>query len=468
LLRHNKNISKNNRLQIKKILIEFLILLAKIIIYIKRLLFAFFVIVAKPIYTIIRFLFYKVIVKGYCLYLSFIKKLGWNIKENNILSYVLNQKTAHILVIAMTLTFIFVNLTKNTKAGIIEDSVRKTIVAQLVKSEFGELEDNEIIEEGIYDSSLPVQVENSYLKDNPALTTSPHALMLNPEDMETNEEISSQITSGGTAFIKPEIASTKITKQPRTEIVEYTVKPGDSISTIAAEFEVTVNTVLWENDLSAYSLIKPGQSLKILPASGISHEVKKGENLSSIAKKYKIDEEKIIEFNNLSQNGLLSINQKLIIPGGIKAKVVAPKQTSSYTGISAIKELITQPSATPVASNKMNWPTVGHRISQYYSWRHLGLDVANKTGTPIYSSDAGTIEFAGWSTGYGNNIIVDHGGGKKTRYAHLSKFYVEKGDSAEKGEAIGEMGSTGWSTGPHLHFEVIINGRKYNPLNYIK
>jgi murein DD-endopeptidase MepM/ murein hydrolase activator NlpD len=116
----------------------------------------------------------------------------------------------------------------------------------------------------------------------------------------------------------------------------------------------------------------------------------------------------------------------------------------------------------------MNWPTVGHRISQYYSWRHLGLDVANKTGTPIYSSDAGTIEFAGWSTGYGNNIIVDHGGGKKTRYAHLSKFYVEKGDSAEKGEAIGEMGSTGWSTGPHLHFEVIINGRKYNPLNYIK
>jgi murein DD-endopeptidase MepM/ murein hydrolase activator NlpD len=116
----------------------------------------------------------------------------------------------------------------------------------------------------------------------------------------------------------------------------------------------------------------------------------------------------------------------------------------------------------------MAWPTQGHRITQYYSWRHHGLDIANKTGTPLYSSDAGRVQYAGWSNGYGNNVIIDHGGGKQTRYAHLSKFYCNTGDSVAKGETIGAMGNTGWSTGPHLHFEVIINGTKYNPLNYIR
>ena len=116
----------------------------------------------------------------------------------------------------------------------------------------------------------------------------------------------------------------------------------------------------------------------------------------------------------------------------------------------------------------MKWPTVGHRITQYYSWRHTGLDIANKTGTPLYASEGGTVDYSGWSNGYGYNVLINHGGGKKTRYAHASKLYVKKGDVVSKGEAIAAMGSTGWSTGPHIHFEVIINGVKKNPLNYIK
>ena len=116
----------------------------------------------------------------------------------------------------------------------------------------------------------------------------------------------------------------------------------------------------------------------------------------------------------------------------------------------------------------MNWPTVGHYITQYFSWRHYGVDIANKVGTPIYASDTGVVEYAGWGKGYGNQIVIDHGGGKKTRCGHLSKFYCKVGDEVDKGEAIGAMGSTGWSTGSHLHFEVIINGRKVNPLNYVK
>lgn len=116
----------------------------------------------------------------------------------------------------------------------------------------------------------------------------------------------------------------------------------------------------------------------------------------------------------------------------------------------------------------MNWPAGVRKITQYFSWRHTGLDIAGPLGTPIYAADSGTVEIEGWGSGYGNQIVINHGGGKKTRYAHLSKFYVEKGEAVTKGQAIAAMGSTGWSTGSHLHFEVIINGTKYNPLNYIK
>ena len=118
----------------------------------------------------------------------------------------------------------------------------------------------------------------------------------------------------------------------------------------------------------------------------------------------------------------------------------------------------------------MTWPTVGHRITQYFSWRHNGVDIGNKVGTPIYAADAGVVEIStgGWNGGYGNTILINHGGGKKTRYGHLSKLFVKAGDAVEKGENIGAMGSTGRSTGPHLHFEILINGGRYNPLNYIK
>ena len=116
-----------------------------------------------------------------------------------------------------------------------------------------------------------------------------------------------------------------------------------------------------------------------------------------------------------------------------------------------------------------SWPTAGHNITQYYSWRHTGIDIANKSGTAIYAADAGTVEIVGWNSGgYGNQIIIDHGGGKKTRYAHLSSFGVQAGETVSKGQYIGGMGSTGRSSGSHLHFEVIIDGKRYNPLNYVE
>ena len=169
----------------------------------------------------------------------------------------------------------------------------------------------------------------------------------------------------------------------------------------------------------------------------------------------------------VSGRQLWVVGQKLIIPGGRKI-YTASSQTARGASAGSITDLFKPENLKSIVSNKLAWPTVGARITQYYSWRHHAIDVANKTGTPIYATDAGVIEVAGWGTGYGNQIVIDHGGGRKSRYAHMSKFYVKKGQAVKKGQVIGAIGSTGRSTGPHLHFEYIINGVKYNPLNYLK
>jgi len=435
-----------------------------LLIFLKRFLAAFFVLLIwKPIYFILRPVFYIIIVKGYSSYLTIIKKLGWSGFRGNLLGFLVNQKLIHIFVVGLTLVFVFANLAGKTKADSAADLANQTILANFVKSEFGTLDEG-LIEEYI-DEESSISAQPNYLDNLAYLKSQPQAVMTSPDDFEADGEMAA-ITAEGSAMIKLDIATTKKTKMPRAEIIYYTVNPGDTVSTIAAEFEISVNTILWENNLSIYSLIRPGNKLAILPTSGVTHKVVSGDNVSRIATKYGVEEGKIIEANNLTESGRLSVGQNLIIPGG--RKVSAPQPTSSgYTGISVLIDLVKPPAAAPTA-NTMNWPTEGHRITQYYSWRHSGVDIANKIGTPIYAADAGVVEFVGSSQGYGNNIIIDHGGGKKTRYAHLSKFYVKRGQEVDKGEAIAAMGSTGWSTGSHLHFEVIINGRKYNPLNYIR
>ncbi len=433
-------------------------------IFLKRLLTAFFIIIYRPTRAILSFGFHKFVVKIYCYYLSGIKKLGWRGLANSPLSFLFSQKLVHILVAVLTIAIVFTNLVGKTKAGTIEESGRNTIIANLIKSEFGELMEDEFVEEFVEEGLADAPIQQPYLDSLTAVRNQPQATIV-PLDEE--EADLATVSKTGSALIKTDLATTQKTPRTRTSIIYYTIQSGDSVSTIADEFGISVNTILWENNLSSYSLIRPGKQLAILPTSGITHKVSRGENLSFVASQYNIDADKIAEANNLGENKNLSVGQKLIIPGGSKLRYAAQTSTR-YTGISAIKDLVAPSGATPVAGNKMNWPTVGHRITQYYSWRHHGLDIANKIGTPLYAADAGTVTTAGWGTGYGNTIVINHGGGKTTRYAHLSKFYVKKGQKVGKGETIGAMGSTGWSTGSHLHFEVVINGRKYNPLNYIE
>jgi murein DD-endopeptidase MepM/ murein hydrolase activator NlpD len=477
----NYNFGKNpylrrNRSNIRKNVLLFginiLLWLAAILSFsLKIIAYGFIYLIYKPGRVVFRIVFYKIIVKLYGYYFSLSRKIGWKKIGGNIFSYAFHQKAVHILVALVTIALAGFNMAQRTMAKDINVSSEKTILASLIEMESMDEYEEILIEETFDQSETVSPIEQSYLDSLGAIRELP---IVDEGKADAGDEEDYQfITEGGSALVKPEIASTKETKRIRSEIVNYTVESGDTISTIAEKFDIKVSTILWENDLSAYSIIRPGDSLRILPVDGINYEVAKGDTITEIANLYGISAETILSYNKISEG--IKIGQKLFIPGGSK-KSFAKYQSESVTGAKLLKdiakipitEIFKKPKGKTAAGNKMAWPTSGARITQYYKWSHHAIDIANKVGTPIYAADAGVVEVIGWGSGYGNQIIINHGGGKKTRYAHLSKFYVKKGERVGKGETIAAMGSTGRSTGPHLHFEVIINGVKYNPLNYIR
>ncbi len=419
-------------------------------------------IIFKPVASLASFIFHKIFFQGYFYYLALLKKIGWSKFKGTVASYVISQKIIHITIVVLTITISFTNSVGKTSATNLNDKAHKTIIAQFIEKDFSRTDEEDVLVEISFDEPLRVTSNNSYL--NTQFLATKHSVGVFNDD---DDRADLKNTISQDALIKPEIVETTITKRPRKEIVTHMVGPGDTISSIAYEYDISVNTVLWENNLYSWSVIRPGDKITILPFSGLIHKVIKGDTLKSISIKYDSENSKILEANKLANASYLQIGQKLLIPNGTKTRTVASPSVKVYTGFSAVKSVVTKEGKT-TSGNKMLWPTPGHRITQYYSWRHHGLDIGDKTGTPLYAADTGTIEKIGWGRGYGNNIVIDHGGGKKTRYAHLSKFKVKKGQKIRRGEVIGFMGNTGWSTGPHLHFEVIINGKKYNPLNYIK
>ena len=247
----------------------------------------------------------------------------------------------------------------------------------------------------------------------------------------------------------------------------YTVEDGDTIASIAAKFNVSTNTILWANDLSSRTVIKVGDHLTVLPITGVLHTVLSGDTVGEIAGKYDAKGKDIIAFNRLDDEGKLKIGQKVIVPDGA---ISAPAQIPRIVPQNAhVADRDNGPGPTPEPATGIGsgwvWPTATRHLSQYFGARgHTGIDIDNRSRPAIFAAQPGTVQFAGWLGGYGNLIIVDHGGGITTYYAHLEKFYVSRGEKVGKGAAIAKMGSTGRSTGPHLHFEVRKNGRPINPL----
>jgi len=259
---------------------------------------------------------------------------------------------------------------------------------------------------------------------------------------------------------EPEM-QTFVSDKVRDKIIEYQVQSGDTVSSIADKFGVSVNTIRWQNNITK-DQIKVGGTIEILPVTGISHKVQKGDTVYSIAKRYDTSPQALVDFpyNTFTNDETfeLAIGQIIVVPDGIKPAEKAAPRTRR----------LTPDAGTVVASGNFVWPTAGS-ITQYFSWYHPAIDIANSSQPDILAADSGTVVISGWSAiGYGNHVVIDHGNGYRTLYAHLQAVYVAVGQSVNRGGRIGKMGSTGRSTGPHLHFEVIQRGVYLNPLNILK
>ncbi|MCX6718278.1 MAG: peptidoglycan DD-metalloendopeptidase family protein [Candidatus Staskawiczbacteria bacterium] len=229
--------------------------------------------------------------------------------------------------------------------------------------------------------------------------------------------------------------------QNKKDVVDYTVQPGDTLQSIANAYKISVNTLLWANELTSSSAIKTGQSLAILPVDGVLHVVKSGDTMSAIALKYKAKADDIISFNDLANQDDIYIGDILIIPGG-----VMPKKASPIINKQA-----------PLADNFFIFPTQG-LITQGLHYLNA-IDVANKCGTPVYAAASGIVERAvfnnSWNLGMGNYVTILHSNGTVTYYGHLENVFVKPGDRVNVGDRIGLMGRTGKATGCHVHFQVV-------------
>jgi murein DD-endopeptidase MepM/ murein hydrolase activator NlpD len=299
----------------------------------------------------------------------------------------------------------------------------------------------------------------------------------------------------------------------RDKLYIYTVKPGDTVKSVSEKFGISTYTLRVENDLNNSDALTDGVELTILPISGIQYTIRSGDTLQGIATRYSVPMESILNYapNNVARNVKLEVGRTIIIPNGIlpappptptplpptptRPPAAAPANNNKPAPAAANNN--NKPAAAPANNNKpaatnnkpaakpannapvagptgsMIWPLRGV-ITTYFGQRiwygiHMGLDIASGCGPAVVAADGGTVIEAGWSPyGYGINAQIDHGRGIVTRYGHFSKVLVSVGQHVAKGQVIGLEGTTGNSTGCHLHFEVKVGGVYKDPLGWIR
>lgn len=262
-------------------------------------------------------------------------------------------------------------------------------------------------------------------------------------------------------------AQTLISDLPKGGVTEYRVEDGDTVSSIAQKFGVSIDTIVWENNIKSVSSIKPKQILRILPVTGVRYKVSRGETIYSIAKKLQVNAQTMIDypFNTFSNDETFALvaGQEIIVPDGVKPSEVAEAPRVAARTVAPIPGV--------KGEGNFMWPTSGY-ISQRYYWYHQAVDIASRDNPAIVAAQGGTVVTAGWNAGgYGNYVVVDHGNGYQTLYAHMlnKSMVVKAGDRVSQGQKLGIMGSTGRSTGTHLHFEVIkVAGGKLDPLSVLR
>ncbi|NLG32706.1 MAG: M23 family metallopeptidase [Syntrophomonadaceae bacterium] len=239
-----------------------------------------------------------------------------------------------------------------------------------------------------------------------------------------------------------------------SRILVYQVKPGDTLWNLSRMYNVDLNTICAINNLDQKSILAIGQTLRLPYNRARIHIVSKGETLWDIAAKYDVSLSDLIRLNSKVDPKRLQIGEQLQIPGSTMVAVY--KQEPSRSALAPFNYFI--------------WPLIG-TITSNYGWRksgfHHGLDIAGSIGDTIRAAAAGEVSFSGFKAVYGRTIVIDHPDGKQSLYAHLQRSYVREGDMVSRGQSIGTVGITGNTTGPHLHFEVKVNGKAQNPLSYL-
>ncbi len=402
-----------------------------------------------------------------------------------LLFLITNRYLFHMTVGTAALATIFANV--QTRNALALDAGQHSVLYALMTN--GE---SEIVQEDFKDTDLTAGTSRRLAGTVEAV---PH-LDFDYGEIDTADQ-SLSLTIPGTVVLRPvgEQQATE-TRPVRTGVETYVVKEGDTLGTIARDFDVDVGTVLWANNLSARDFIRPGDTLKILPVSGVLATVRKGDTLSKLAERYGGDLDAVMRTNQLTSE-IVPVGKELIIPDGeppameVNALIANARQreikpasvsrdrlqeggaTRQVSADKGAASNVAKPADAAETKDKpkarLLWPTSGHVITQYYGWRHVGLDIDGDFTSPLYASEEGTVVQAGWNSGgYGLQVLIEHPNGMKTRYAHASKLFVKAGDTVHRGQTIAMMGSTGRSTGSHIHYEVYVNGKRVNPLLYIR
>lgn len=290
-----------------------------------------------------------------------------------------------------------------------------------------------------------------------------------------------------TGISRAAVPHTTVPTRARYEVSKYSVQPGDTLFGIAEKFNLKPETILWGNQLvlgdNPHNL-RPGQELNILPLNGTYYRWQAGDGLNGVSKFFGVTPEEIINFpgNNLNTetigdfaNPNIQAGTWLVVPNGRREFVTwsAPEIPRSNPGVARVLGPGACSSVVdgPIGIGAFIWPTNAHFLSGFDyspSTNHYGIDIDGETGDPIYTGDNGVVVYAGWNDwGYGNVVVVNHGNGWQTLYAHMNTYNVGCGQHVFQGNSLGTMGSTGNSTGSHLHFEMLYNGAKVNPWDYL-
>lgn len=281
-----------------------------------------------------------------------------------------------------------------------------------------------------------------------------------------NQDKKAQLAFAGDAIANPKIATTTSSLKLKEKYTKYVIQNGDTLSTIAVKFGITSDSVKWSNGITDENFIKPGTEIDIPSVTGIVYTVKSGDTIEGIASKFKTSSALVVAQNDLYGEDII-VGSQIIVPDGIIEAPPAPAPAAKVATTSSYGSGRYGSSAPIGSTGSFRFPTNAGRMGYYNGYHWWAIDIPNSIGTPIYAADSGQIVEAkyGYNGGYGNTILISHGNGYQTRYGHMSTLLI-LGGYVQKGQVIGYMGSTGRSTGSHLHFEIHLNGTQLNPMKF--